>query len=100
MSYQFNLRNDLCCSSQFGNLLTFVVVLKKSGLCSIEHRIYLLIKENIFNQLLMMIFLKKFLESMKSIVACQVRVSDSMVLKVLTQLLYNFYLYFEFTEAR
>ena len=76
-----------------------MVVLKKSGLSSIEHRIYLLIKEDIFNQLLMMIFLKNFLESMKSIVACQVRFSDSMVLKMLTQVLYNFDVYFELHQT-
>ena len=76
-----------------------MVVLKKSGLPSIEHRIYLLIKEDIVNQLLMMIFLKNFLESMKSIVACQVRFSDSMVLKMLTQVLYNFDVYFELHQT-
>ena len=76
-----------------------MVVLKKSGLSSIEHRIYLLIKEDIFNQLLMIFFLKNFLESMKSIVACQVRFSDSMVLKMLTQVLYNFDVYFELHQT-
>ena len=46
-----------------------------------------------------MIFFAEYLESMKPIVACQIRFSDSMVLKMLIPLLYSFYVYFEFTEA-
>ena len=76
-----------------------MVVLRKLDLSSNEHRIYLPAKEDILNQLLTMIFFAEYLESMKPIVACQIKFSDSMVLKMLIPLLYNFYVYFEFTEA-
>ena len=68
------------------------MVLRKFGLSSNEYHIYLPTKEDNLNELLTMIFFAEYLESMKSIVACQIRFSESMVLKMLIPLLYNFYL--------
>ena len=67
-----------------------MVVLRKFGFSSNEHHIYSLTKKDILNQLLTMIFFAEYLGSMKSIVACQVRFSDGIVLKMLMQFLYYF----------